>query len=158
MQDFSTWSGLNITDFKKAIEGVRPQLEEIEIEGVKGRFLMLREDFKALDSISVNEKAPACLLPKFDSILLGHKVRTRIIEDEHRKYVFKPKVGDIAATVLVDGKVVGTWRQEKTRRVLAITVTPFEKIRKDDLKEVEEKARELSQFMGFDELEFSATS
>ncbi len=158
LQDFSTWSGLNITDFKKAIEGVRPQLEEVEIEGVKGRFLMLREDFKALDSISVNEKAPACLLPKFDSILLGHKVRTRIIEDEHRKYVFKPKVGDIAATVLVDGKVVGTWRQEKTRRVLAITVTPFEKIRKDDLKEVEEKARELSQFMGFDELEFSATS
>ena len=158
LQDFSTWSGLNITDFKKAIEGVRPQLEEVEIEGVKGRFLMLREDFKALDSISVDEKAPACLLPKFDSILLGHKVRTRIIEDEHRKYVFKPKVGDIAATVLVDGKVVGTWRQEKTRRVLAITVTPFEKIGKDDLKEVEEKARELSQFMGFDELEFSATS
>jgi hypothetical protein len=71
LQDFSTWSGLNITDFKKAIEGVRPQLEEVEIEGVKGLFLMLREDFKALDSISVNEKAPACLLPKFDSILLG---------------------------------------------------------------------------------------
>jgi len=119
---------------------------------------MLREDLKTLDSIGLSEKAPVCLLPKFDSILLGHRDRTRIIGDEHRKYVFKPKVGDVAATVLVDGKVVGTWGQEKTRRVLAITVTPFEKIRKDDLKEVEEKARELSQFMGFDELEFSATS
>jgi len=158
LQDFSTWSGLNVTDFKKTVESVRSQLEEIEIEGVKGRFLMLREDLKTLDSIDLKEKAPVSLLPKFDSILLGHKDRTRIIEDEYRKYVFKPKVGDIAATVLVDGKVVGTWSQEKSRRVLAVMVTPFEKIRKEDLKEVEEKARELSQFMGFDELEFSTVS
>ena len=153
-QDFCTWSGLNVADFKKTIESVRSQLEEIEIEGVRGRFLMLREDLKTLDSIGLSEKAPVCLLPKFDSILFGHRDRTRIIGDEHRKYVFKPKVGDVAATVLVDGKVVGTWGQEKTRRVLAITVTTFEKMRKEDLKEVKEKARELSKFMGFDELEF----
>ena len=153
-QDFCTWSGLNVADFKKTIENVSSQLEEVEIEGVRGRFLMLKEDLKTLDSISLSEKAPVCLLPKFDSILLGHRDRTRIIGDEHRKYVFKPKVGDVAATVLVDGKVVGTWSQEKTRRVLAITVTTFEKMRKEDLKEVKEKARELSKFMGFDELEF----
>jgi uncharacterized protein YcaQ len=158
LQDFSTWSGLNVTDFKKAIVSVRSQLEEVEIDGVKGRFFMLREDLKTLDKINLDEKAPVSLLPKFDSILLGHKDRTRIIEDVYTKYVFKPKVGDIAATVLVDGKVVGTWRQEKTRRVLAITVTLFEKIGKEDLKEIEEKARELSQFMGFDELEFSTAS
>lgn len=157
-QDLSTWSGLNVADFKEAIENLGSQLDEVEIEDVKGAFLTLREDSKTLDSISLDEKAPVCLLPKFDSVLLGHKDRRRIIEEEHRKYVFKPKVGDVAATVLVDGRVVGTWNQEKTRRVLAITVTPFEKISKEDLKEIEEKARQLSQFMGFEELEFSAKS
>jgi len=103
---------------------------------------------------SEDEKVPVSLLPKFDSILLGHKDRSRIIRDEYKKYVFKQKVGDIAATVLVNGHVVGTWRQKKTRNSLTVTITPFKKLAKEDLKEVEEKAKGLSQFSRVEKLEF----
>jgi len=155
-QDFSCWSGLMVSDFKRTIENFADHmLEEVEIQGVKRRFWMLKEDLKIFDSMSLDEKAPPCLLPKFDSFVLGHRDRTRIIPNEYKRLVFKPKVGDVAATVLINGQIVGTWTQKKTKNSLTVTITPFQKIEKEDSKEVEEKAEELRQFKGVKELKFS---
>lgn len=152
-QDFVLWSGLMAGDTRKAIEKVGSLIEEVEIEEAKGRFWMLRKDFKILDSISLDEKAPPSLLPKFDSFVLGHKDRTRIIRSEYMKQVFR-KAGDIAATLLISGQIVGTWRQKKTKNSLRVAITPFQKLGKEDLKEVEEKAKALAQFLGFGKLQF----
>jgi hypothetical protein len=153
-QDFCLWSGLMAGDAKKATENVRNLLEEVEIEGVKGLFLILKHDLKLLDSISLDEKAPPRLLPKFDSYVLGHKDRTRIVADEHKKHVFR-KAGDIAATLLIDGRIMGTWTHKRTKSSLAVVVTPFRKLVKDELRQVEEEARELSRFMGVAQLKLS---
>lgn len=157
VQDFVLWSGLMAGDTRKAIESVCSLLEEIEIEGARGKFLMLKKDFKILNSISLDEKAPPCLLPKFDSFVLGHKDRTRIIRSEYMKHVFR-KAGDVAATLLINGHIVGTWRQKKTKNSLTVMITPFHKLMEEDLKEVEKKAKELSQFTGADLLKFSIAS
>ena len=157
-QDFCLWSGLTASDAKKAIEGAGSITEEVKVEGAKGRYLFLKQDFKRLGSIDLDEKVPPCLLPKYDSLLLGHKDRTRIISDEHRQRVFKPKAGDIAAAVLVNGRIVGTWRHKKTKRMMTIMITPFEKIAKEDLKEIEHKAKDLSQYMGTEECKLSISS
>jgi len=157
-QDFCLWSGLTASDAKEAIESVGSITEEVKVEGAKGGVLLLKQDFTLLGSIDLDEKAPPCLLPKYDSLLLGHKDRTRIIQDKHRKCVFKPKAGDIAATVLISGRIVGTWRHKKTKRMLTMMITPFEKIAKEDLKEIERKARDLSQFMGTEECKLSMSS
>jgi uncharacterized protein YcaQ len=154
-QDFSFWSGLLISDFKKTIENTSGSLlEEIKIDGVKGQFLILKEDFKILDSMSLDAKAPISLLPKFDSFVLGHKDRIRIIQPEHMKKVYRPKVGDVAATLLVNGQIAGIWRHEKTKRILKMVISPFTKLQKEDLREIEEKAKALSQFMEVDKLQF----
>ena len=157
-QDFSLWSGLMAGDAKRAIENASSTIEQIEVEDTKGQLWILKEDMKTLDSIDPTEPAPARLLPKFDSILLGHKDRTRIIKDQHKKLVFKPKVGDIAATVLIDGQVAGTWKHTKKRRALAVSIKPFGKIAQDNMAEVKQQARELSQYMGTEELDFSIES
>jgi len=157
-QDFSLWSGLIASDAKRAIENASSLLEQTRVEGAKGQFWILKEDIKVLDSIDPDEPAPTRLLPKFDSILLGHKDRSRIIKDQHKKLVFKPKVGDIAATVLVDWQIAGTWRHTKKRHTLAVAVKPFGKMARDDLEEVEQQAKELSQCMGVEELDFSVES
>jgi uncharacterized protein YcaQ len=154
-QDFSLWSGLIAADSKRAITNSERALAQIKVEGVNRPLLILREDLKTLRSIDLDEHAPACLLPKFDSMLLGHKNRSRIIRDELKGFVFRSAVGDIAATVLVKGRAVGTWRHKKTKHTLVVTVKPFEKIAKADLKEVEQKAKELSQYLGAEELKFS---
>lgn len=141
-------------DARRAIENISNLLEEIKIEGVKGQFWMLEDDFKLIESISQDEKAPLSLLPKFDPLVLGHKDRTRIIRSEYMKHVFR-KAGDIAATILLDGHIVGTWRKKKTKSSLTVTITPFKKFTKEDMKEVEEKAKALSQYVGVKELKFS---
>jgi len=157
-QDFVLWSGLMAGDARKAIESAAGSLtEEVEIEGVKGRFWMLKKDFKILDKIRLDEKASPCLPPKFDSFVLGHRDRTRIIRNEHKKNVFR-KAGDIAATLLINGRIVGTWMQKKNKNILTVTIAPFQKLSKEDLREVEEKARELSRFIGAKQLKFSITS
>jgi len=156
-QDFVLWSGLMAGETRKAIENSAALLEEVEIEGAKGQFWMLKEDFKLLDSMSLDEKASPCLLPKFDSFVLGHKDRTRIIRGEYMKHVFR-KAGDVAATLLINGHIVGAWRQKKTKNSLEVTITPFQKLMEKDLKEVEKKAKELSQFIGVDQLKFSIAS
>jgi uncharacterized protein YcaQ len=157
-QDFCLWSGLMAGDAKRAIENASSLLQQVEVEGVKGQFWVMKEDLKLLDSIDLDEKAPTRLLPKFDSILLGHKDRGRIIKDQHKKLVFKPKAGDIAATVLVDCQIAGTWRHTRKRHTLAVAVKPFGKMARDDLEEVEQQAKELSQYMGVEELDFSVES
>jgi len=150
-QDFCLWSGLMAGDAEKAVEAASSITDEVKVEGQKGKFLLLKQDLKLIDSIDIDEKAPPCLLPKFDSILLGHKDRRRIVREEYKPRVFKPKVGDIAATVLVNGQIVGTWKQNKTKGMLTITITPFQRIDKEDLKEVEQTARGLSRHMGYKE-------
>lgn len=145
-------------DAKRAIENASSTIEQIEVEDTKGQLWILKEDMKTLDSIDPTEPAPARLLPKFDSILLGHKDRARIIKDQHKKLVFKPKVGDIAATVLIDGQIAGTWKHTKKRRALVVSIKPFGKIAQDDMAEVKQQARELSQYMGTEELDFSIES
>jgi DNA glycosylase AlkZ-like len=157
-QDFSLWSGLMAGDAKRAVENSSSRIEQIKVEDTKGQFWILKEDMKTLDSIDPTEPARAFLLPKFDSILLGHKDRTRIIKDQYKKLVFKPKVGDIAATVLVDGQIAGTWKYTKKRRALIVVIKPFGKITRDDMAEVKQQAKELSQYMGTEELDFSIES
>ncbi|MGB9135131.1 MAG: crosslink repair DNA glycosylase YcaQ family protein, partial [Candidatus Bathyarchaeia archaeon] len=156
-QDFALWSGLMAGDAKRAIEKASSLLTRVTVEGSKGSYLLLKEDMKNVAFIDLDEEAPLRLLPKFDSMLLGHKDRARIIQEKHKKRVFKPKVGDISATVLADGRIVGTWKQKKTKKTLTITLELFEKIGKEDLKQAEREAKELSHYMGLTELKFVVT-
>lgn len=154
-QDFVLWSGLMAGDARRTIEGASDLTEEVEVDGVKGRFWLLKQDFKTLTNL--DGKIPALLLPKFDSILLGHKDRTRVIRDEYKKRVFKPKVGDIAATVWINGHIAGTWKAQKTKQTISVMITPFEKIGKEELKDVEKRVQELGFYMGFGETKLSVS-
>ncbi|MEV4165792.1 winged helix DNA-binding domain-containing protein [Nonomuraea dietziae] len=53
--------------------------------------------------------APARLLPMWDSVLLAHADRSRVIPPEYRKLVTRTN-GDVLPTLLVDGYVAGVWR------------------------------------------------
>ena len=53
--------------------------------------------------------SPPRLLPMWDSILLAHSDRSRIIPPEYRQHVTR-KNGDVLPTLLIDGHVAGVWR------------------------------------------------
>lgn len=53
--------------------------------------------------------APPRLLGMWDSLLLAHADRSRVMPDELRKVVIRAN-GDVLPTLLVDGRVAGVWR------------------------------------------------
>jgi hypothetical protein len=147
VQDFASWSGLMVSDARKTLEDIASKLEEVKIENVKGQFWMEKKDYRALMEIDLDEKTPAHLLPKFDSFVLGHKDRIRIIQKEFMKQVFRP-AGDIAASILVNDNIVGTWRYEKTKNSVTVSISPFQKLEKEDLNEIKSVADDFGRFLG----------
>ena len=81
--------------------------DEVKIvEGPHGRPL---NDLPDAPRPSEDTPAPPRLLPMWDSVLLAHDDRTRIVPDGYRRAIVRTN-GDTLATVLVDGFVAGVWR------------------------------------------------
>jgi len=150
-QDFACWSGLLTSEATKTIENNLAVLKPVQVREAGKRFWMLRNDFKNLQKLDLEEEIPPCLLPKFDSYVMGHKDRTRIIEDPFLKQVYRPVVGDVAATVLVNGRIAGTWTSKKTRKALTVVVKAFGKLSKGTISELEQVAGELGTFVGVEQ-------
>jgi hypothetical protein len=108
-EDFAVWSGLPVREARRAYEQLG--FEEV---AVLGRRALLPPGL---------EPAPphVRLLPRFDSFLLGHRDRSLIMRPEHDRAV-RPGGGILAATVVVNGLIEGTWKLDRGGRP---DVTPF---------------------------------
>lgn len=102
-EDFAVWSGLPVREARRAYGEL--ELEEVE---VLGRRAWMPPGL---------EPAPphVRLLPRFDGWLLGHRDRSLIVREEHDKAV-RPGGGILAATVVVNGLIEGTWKLDRSGR------------------------------------------
>ena len=66
-------------------------------------------------------RAPVRFLPAFDSIILAHRDRSRIVPPEYVDAVFNKKNATTKNIFTVDGFVAGAWRIEKS----TLAVEPF---------------------------------
>jgi hypothetical protein len=132
--DAAQWTGLPVGALASAYESL--PLRRFRDE--HGRVLL---DLPRAPLAAPDTPAPVRFLPMWDSTLLAHADRTRILPDELRKAVIARK-GDVAQTFLVDGFVAGTWRYEEGRIALA----PFEPLPRRILRELEAEARALAAF------------
>ncbi|HWF34432.1 MAG TPA: winged helix DNA-binding domain-containing protein, partial [Solirubrobacteraceae bacterium] len=105
--DMQSWSGLQ--GIKGVLEGLRPDLALFADERD-------RELFDLPDAPRPDEDVPAPprFLPEFDSLLLAHAERRRVIADEHRPAVITKNLR-VRATFLIDGFARGTWEIKRTR-------------------------------------------
>ena len=156
-QDFACWSGMLTSEANKTIEGSKG-LKQVQLEGSRIELWMLEEDFRALEKVDVEAQVPPRLLPKYDSYLMGHKNRSRIIRDEVLRKVYRPVVGEVAAAVLINGRIVATWTSKKTRRILKIIVNPLEKFPDNALATLKPVADELALFLGIKEAQVTLSS
>jgi hypothetical protein len=84
--------------------------------------------------------APVRFLPTWDAILLVHARRTGVLPEEYRPLIFNTKTPHSVGTFLVNGSVAGTWRHERGR----VQTTPFARLDRATLREVDEEARRLT--------------
>jgi hypothetical protein len=131
--DASQWTGLPVSALEPAIE--RLPLHRYRDED--GRTLY---DMRGAPLPPASAAAPPRFLPKWDSTLLAHADRTRILPERHRKAVIQG--GDVQSTFLVDGFVAGIWRVDGGR----VALEPFEPIPRTARRELEAEASALAEF------------
>lgn len=135
--DARTWSG--IAGLREVFAEIRPELRVFR--GDAGRELY---DLPDAPRPPADTPAPVRLLPEFDATVLAHADRRRVMTDEVR-----PQVCDgaaVAATVLVDGTVAGTWTRTSDADRAAVTVRAIRVLSPEERADVEAEARQLLTF------------
>lgn len=115
--DMQTWSGL--AGLRPLLEGMRDRLAVFRDE--RGRVLYDLPDAPRPDP---DAAAPPRFLPEFDTLVLAHADRTRVLADEHRAAVVTKNLR-VRATFLWDGVVAGTWTAERRRAAATVRLAPF---------------------------------
>jgi hypothetical protein len=136
--DMRAWSGLARAEVKDAVDRLRPKL----IVFRDGK----RELFDLPDAPRPDGDAPAPvrLVPEYDNVITT-RADERFVAKADRPRVFLSALR-IAATVLVDGFVAGTWKLEATKKVATVTIEPFKPFAGRVKKEVEAEAELLLKF------------
>ena len=138
-RDFQTWSSLPA--MRDEFERLRPELRVLTDENGRELFDLPDAPLPGGDA-----PAPARFLPEFDNLLLAHTDRTRVIADANRGRVFLPGLR-VAATLLVDGFVAGTWTIERARKAAALVVTSFAALPKKTRDAVAIEGEQLVRFI-----------
>ncbi|MBI3688927.1 MAG: AlkZ family DNA glycosylase [Actinobacteria bacterium] len=120
-EDYARWWGHSPATAGRLITGLGDEVVAVDVEGVCG--WMLASDAEA----AATSAGPgvARLLPAFDPWVIGASRNvSAYIADQFRDLVYRPQ-GWISPVVLVDGRIVGTWRHDVARGQVTVTVAPF---------------------------------
>lgn len=140
--DFARWSGLGVSALRPARDRLGEEVVTYRHES--GAALL---DLAGAPLPPQDHPAPPRLLPMYDTVLLGHADRSRVLARRHVPAVVRTG-GRVQQTILVDGEVAGLWRvaEERGRRILVIA--PFARLPTVARREPEAEAEGMLRFLG----------
>ena len=145
--DFSYWTGARVKEVKPVFERISERLTEVSIEGQIGLYYISVDDERALEDIQLESFTR--LLPQFDALIMGHRDKKRFIDPTDRGDIFLPR-GGIAATVLVNGRVKGTWKINKVRKGWELSLQPSHVLSSEEVEMIEGEIEQMREFTGFE--------
>ncbi|MFK3676181.1 winged helix DNA-binding domain-containing protein [Microbacterium sp. NPDC090218] len=104
--DFAWWSGLTLGQSREAAERAAERVEEV----AEGLFAALERPRRAADAASVHA------LGAFDEYYISYADRTTVCAPEHLAAVGPGKNGMVRATLVEQGRVIGTWSHATATR------------------------------------------
>jgi hypothetical protein len=138
LKDFIWWSGLITSDARTAIESARDQLSKVIVNGNEYWFNPNTEKL-------VTSSLTAYLLPGYDEFILGYTNRSDIIDSKYMKRI-TPGGGLFIPTIVIYGKIAGTWKRIPTKKKISIEKNPFKRFTADQRMSV---MKEEERFLGF---------
>jgi hypothetical protein len=118
-RDLAAWAGITLARAKLGFELIAGELQEVEVAG-EPAWLPSDADLAGLDD---GERCVR-LLPAFDAYLLGYASRDSFLAPEHARRI-QAGGGMIRSSLVVDGQVAGTWRQQRRKGGVEIIIEPF---------------------------------
>jgi hypothetical protein len=113
-QDFAWWSGLTVKDAQAGIALAQAHLVRDDSDGIA--YWRLSDALQPAAANSVH------LLPPFDEYLVGYRNRSAAIDAAHGRQVIGIN-GLVNASIVVDGRVIGTWKRSVGKDAVSITPT-----------------------------------
>lgn len=101
IEDFIWWSGLRVTDCRKAVELLRGELRR---EIVSGREFFIHDLCRTR-----LQKRGIILLPPYDEYLIGYKSRDIVLDGKYSHRAHN-RTGIFYPVILKDGRVCGNWK------------------------------------------------
>lgn len=139
-QDFAAWTKLPLTEVRAALAAIATKLQRFELEGET--YWQLQE---APEPAAVSR---ALLLPAFDEYLLGYKDRSAVLAAEHANKVVPGGNGMFLPLMVLDGRIVGTWKRALKKKTVNFEYAPFGKLKKADLAAFDQAAQRYGEFLG----------
>jgi Winged helix DNA-binding domain len=138
LQDFIWWSGLSAVQARSGLDAIQSRL----VSDTVGRLTY----WLPADSCSPKETPSAFALPGFDEYLLGYKDRSAVLDAAHAEKICPGGNGMFAATIVIDGRVVGTWKRVFKKTDIDITATPFTHLSPADAQRFADAAQRYGAF------------
>ena len=113
VQDYAWWSGLTIADAKSGIELLKPKILNEVVDGQTYWYAA------SLPPVKDNPHT-AWLLPAFDEYMVGYTDRTVIIDPQHSKKLDGFASALLNNSLVIDGRIVGTWKRTIKKDAVAI--------------------------------------
>jgi hypothetical protein len=137
--DFVWWSGLKISDARTGLAMVSTQLESVTIN----------DTVYWMNPASLGRMGPVVsLLPGFDEYLLGYRDRSASLDPLDAQKIQPGSNGIFAATIVINGKVTGTWKRVLAKKSVAISTDLFRSLTKAEARALEEAICRYCTFLG----------
>lgn len=140
--DAQTWSG--VPSLKDAFEALRPALVTFRDDRHRELF-----DVPEAPRPGADTPAPVRFLPEFDTVVLAHADRRRLIADAHRPFLTSKNL-QVAAVFLVDGMAAGAWKVERKKQTAMLTLQSFGPLTKKAIAALEAEGDALLKFVEAD--------
>lgn len=122
LDDMAYHMGAKKSDVKRWTADMSAELIDVHCDGFKP-MLLLEHDHDAL--LNAQGPLPLRLLPAYDTVLMGHKNKAWLLHDEKDYGHVWKRAAVVAAVILRDGQIVGTWSQKKRAKRVNITLHPL---------------------------------
>jgi len=120
LKDISWWSGLGLNIIKSTIEKNSTKICKFKVNGFENDFYISNEDFHELKNYNVKDIEWISFLAFEDPSLKGyHDSRLRYVDEMNLKHLLN-QIGEVQASVIHNGKVIGTWIWDKKKKKMEI--------------------------------------
>jgi winged helix DNA-binding protein len=144
LEDQAAWSGLPLSKTRAAWQRIAHQLMQVEVAGSTAWMLKTRAAW--LDELPTHEPIVR-LLPRFDIYLLGYRNRDLAVAPQYAKRI-NAGGGIVHPALLVDGRVLGTWKSKRLKNHLDVLVKPFDQLAPGLYEGFEAETEDIARFLG----------
>jgi uncharacterized protein YcaQ len=144
--DFAHWWGVEPNKARSIVTSLGSELEQVKFGG---RIAWMRKH----DVAQIRKTEPpgsVRLLPSFDSYIMFYHPRELFVSEKHRPLVFRQEAGWVSPVLLIDGLAAGVWTHKRKGSRLEVRVAPFKRLSPRHRTLVEDEARGLGAFLGFE--------